>query len=134
MEAGWGVDDTTATAVECAVRPSGETTATGKSDPGCVLAAAGLAVEARCLGAGGTEGLGLYGWPRPWVGLNRGWRCGKFRGWDDPRLDGQPSWRLKASGSTGQMMLCWWGVGALRRSSRGGSEVGTHGVPTRPWN
>ena len=101
MEAGWGMDDATATAVECAVRPSGEVPATGKVRPGCVLAAAGLAVEAGCLGAGGTEGLGLYGWPRPWVSLNPGWRYGRFRGRDDPRLDGKPSWRSKAPGSTG---------------------------------
>ena len=133
MEAGWGVDDTTATAVECAVRPSGEASATGKVRLGCVLAAAGLAVEAGCLGAGGTEGLGLYGWPRPWVGLNREWRSGKFRGWDDLGLDGKPFWRPKAPGLPGQMMVCWWGFGLLRRSPGGGSEVGTHGVPIRPW-
>lgn len=66
----WGVDDAMATVVGGAVRPSGETVATSKVRPGCVLAAAGLAVAAGCLSVGGTEGLGLYGWPRPRVGLN----------------------------------------------------------------
>ena len=90
--AGWGMSATTATTVEGAVQSLGETTATSKVRPGCVLAAAGLAVAAGCLGAGGTEGLGLSGLPRLRVGLNRGWRCGEFEGRDDPRLDRKPSW------------------------------------------
>ena len=72
MEVEWGVDGAMATAVEGAVWPSGETAATSKVRPGCVLAAAGLAVAVGCLGVGGTEGLGLSGWPRSRVGLNRG--------------------------------------------------------------
>lgn len=79
MVAEWGVDDTTATAVECALQPSGETAATSKTRPGCVLAAAGLAVEAGCLGTVGTWRLGLSSLPRPRVGLNREWGYGGVR-------------------------------------------------------
>lgn len=79
MVAEWGVDGTTATAVECAVQPSGETAATSKARPGCVLAAAGLAVEAGCPGAVGTWGLGLSGLPRLRVGLSREWGYGEVR-------------------------------------------------------
>lgn len=61
LAAEWGVGGTMAPAVGGAVRPSGETAATNKARPGCVLAAAGLAVAAGCPGVGGTEGLGLYG-------------------------------------------------------------------------
>ena len=70
METEWGVDGAMTTVVEGAVWLSEETVATSKVRPGCVLAAAGLAVAVGCLGVGGTEGLGLYGWPRPRVGLN----------------------------------------------------------------
>ena len=76
MAAEWGVGGTTAPAV-C---PSGETAATNKVRPGCVLAAAGLAVAARCLGVGGTEGLGLSSLPLPRVGLNRERRYGRVPG------------------------------------------------------
>lgn len=67
MGAERSVDGTMATAVEGAVWPSGETVATSKVRPGCVFAAAGLTVAVGCLGVGGTEGLGLSGWPRPRV-------------------------------------------------------------------
>ena len=80
MEAEWGVDGTMATVVGGAVRPSGETVPTSKVRPGCVLAAAGLVVAAGCLGVGGTEGMGLYGWPRAWVGLNWGGGGGRRQG------------------------------------------------------
>lgn len=77
----WGVDGTTATVVECAVQPSGETAATSKARPGCVFAAAGLAVGAGCLDAVGTWELGLSSLPRPRVGLNREWGYGGVRRW-----------------------------------------------------
>lgn len=120
-----------ATVFECAVQPSGETAATSKTRPGCVLAAAGLAVAAGCFGAVGTWGLGLSSPPRLRVGLNREWGYGEFGGGDDPRLDGKPSWRPQAPGSTGWMMCTDRRCGPLQRSLRGSPEAGTHGVPTR---
>ena len=91
MEAKWGVDGTMAAAVEGAVQPSPQMAATSKVRPGCVLAAAGLAVATGCLGVGGTVGLGLYGWPWSRVGLNWGGgssEAGMIRGWMGSSLGG----------------------------------------------
>lgn len=52
------MDATMATAVEGVVQPLGETAATSKVRPGCVLAAAGLAVAAGVSWCGWNRGLG----------------------------------------------------------------------------